>query len=128
MKAHDEAKQTIMRTPEGLPILDGTTADVEALEKMLLGTTPIRFDWEDKWLKGEEYEHILRNLDSYVKAFELDKFQPKMHPECIYQKPISKQRRGLTPSADGLIYFVKGNTIGSDFGFPRLGIKKRFKW
>lgn len=27
-----------------------------------------------------------------------------------------------------MIYFVQGNTIGSDFGFPRLGIKKKFKW
>ena len=30
--------------------------------------------------------------------------------------------------ADGLLYFVEGATIGSDFGFPRLGIRKRFKW
>ena len=29
---------------------------------------------------------------------------------------------------DGLLYFVEGATIGSDFGFPRLGIRKRFKW
>jgi hypothetical protein len=26
------------------------------------------------------------------------------------------------------LYFVEGATIGSDFGFPRLGIRKRFKW
>lgn len=26
------------------------------------------------------------------------------------------------------MYFVRANSIGSDFGFPRLGIKKRFKW
>lgn len=31
-------------------------------------------------------------------------------------------------SIDGLLYFVEGATIGSDFGFPRLGIRKRFKW
>lgn len=29
---------------------------------------------------------------------------------------------------DGLLYFVQGESIGSDFGFPRLGIRKRFKW
>lgn len=29
---------------------------------------------------------------------------------------------------DGLLYFVEGQTIGSDFGFPRLGIRKKFKW
>ncbi len=27
-----------------------------------------------------------------------------------------------------MIYFVRGDTIGSDFGFPRLAFKKRFKW
>ena len=26
------------------------------------------------------------------------------------------------------MYFIAGATIGSDFGFPRLGIRKRFKW
>jgi len=26
------------------------------------------------------------------------------------------------------VYFVRANSIGSDFGFPRLGIKKRYKW
>lgn len=26
------------------------------------------------------------------------------------------------------MYFVRANSIGSDFGFPRLGIKKRYKW
>jgi len=29
---------------------------------------------------------------------------------------------------DGLLYFVEGATIGSDFGFPRLGIRKKYKW
>lgn len=29
---------------------------------------------------------------------------------------------------DGQVYFVRANSIGSDFGFPRLGIKKRYKW
>jgi len=31
-------------------------------------------------------------------------------------------------TVDGLLYFVQGESIGSDFGFPRLGIRKRFKW
>lgn len=34
----------------------------------------------------------------------------------------------ISANIDGMIYFVKGNTIGSDFGFPRLAFKKRFKW
>lgn len=27
-----------------------------------------------------------------------------------------------------MLYLVEGATIGSDFGFPRLGIRKMFKW
>lgn len=27
-----------------------------------------------------------------------------------------------------MIYFVKGNGLGTDFGFPRLGKKKRYRW
>jgi hypothetical protein len=27
-----------------------------------------------------------------------------------------------------MIYFVRGDTIGSDFGFPRLTFKKHYKW
>jgi hypothetical protein len=30
--------------------------------------------------------------------------------------------------ADGQVYFVRANSIGSDFGFPRLGFKKFYKW
>ncbi len=29
---------------------------------------------------------------------------------------------------DGEIYFVEGLTVGSEFGFPRVNIKKRYKW
>lgn len=27
-----------------------------------------------------------------------------------------------------MIYFVEGNSVGSDFGFPRVDLKKRFRW
>jgi hypothetical protein len=30
--------------------------------------------------------------------------------------------------ADGLIYFVKGKGVGSDFGFPRVATKKKYRW
>jgi hypothetical protein len=59
------------------------------------------------------------------------KFEQKTHPESIYTEPESKRRAVLKVSwfyLDGMIYFVKGNSIGSDFGFPRLAYKKRFKW
>ena len=29
---------------------------------------------------------------------------------------------------DGLIYFVKGTGVGSDFGFPRVSTRKKYRW
>ena len=29
---------------------------------------------------------------------------------------------------DGMIYFVEGNSVGSEFGFPRVDIKKKYRW
>ena len=29
---------------------------------------------------------------------------------------------------DGMIYFVEGKSVGSDFGFPRVELKKHFRW
>lgn len=77
----------------------------------------IKFDWENRWLKGEEYFYILANMENYMKYMALEKFGVKRHPESIYIEPIN-----------GLMYFVKGTSIGSEFGFPRLGIKKKYKW
>jgi len=31
-------------------------------------------------------------------------------------------------NADGLIYFIEGNSVNSDFGFPRVNQKKKFRW
>ncbi len=27
-----------------------------------------------------------------------------------------------------MIYFVKGQSVGSDFGFPRVAKKKKYRW
>lgn len=29
---------------------------------------------------------------------------------------------------DGILYFVEGMSVGSDFGFPRVEIKKKYRW
>lgn len=29
---------------------------------------------------------------------------------------------------DGLLYFVEGKGLGSEFGFPRVEGKKKFRW
>ncbi len=50
----------------------------------------IKFDWEHRWLKGEEYAHILNNMDSYCQNYQMLKFEQKTHPESIYTDPESK--------------------------------------
>lgn len=39
--------------------------DEDAQRKLLKGNKPIRFDWENKWLRGDQYAHMLYNLDTY---------------------------------------------------------------
>ena len=89
----------------------------DELERLYEKKKVVKFDWENRWLKGEEYFYILANMEEYMKQLNFVKFGVKKHPESIYIEP-----------ENGHMYFVKGNSIGSEFGFPRLGIKKRYKW
>jgi len=51
---------------ETSPILKGLkSAKSGSPDNVLASKDPIRFDWENKWLKGEEYAHMLRNIDQY---------------------------------------------------------------
>lgn len=84
----------------------------------------IEFDWRNKWLKGNEYHHILTHAELYIRVYEFGKYPMKAHPSSTYSNPISNFPQHL----DGSIYFVEGLTIGSDFGFPRTNIKKQYKW
>ncbi len=90
-----------------------------------LGQRAVPFDWKNKWLKGDEYYHILMNAEQYASTFAFEKFPPKTHPPSTYTGP-----EGTSPVCivDGLIYFVEGLSVGSEFGFPRVGIKKLYKW
>ena len=76
-----------------------------------------KFEWESKWLKGEEYFHILKNLEKYSEAFNMQKYPKKSHPIEIYSNPIN-----------GLMYFLQGESIEAGFGFPRVDTKKSYKW
>jgi hypothetical protein len=49
----------------------------------------IKYDWENKWLKGDEYHHILIHADIYMKALKFEKYPPKTHPVTTYASPIS---------------------------------------
>jgi hypothetical protein len=60
---------------------------------------------------------MLLNMQKYCDTFDFEVFKYKTHPDSIYLKP-----------ATGLVYFVEGTSIGSEFGFPRVSIKKRYKW
>ena len=60
------------------------------MEDYLIKPDPIKFDTENKWLKGEQYAHILVHLENYCRLFELEKFEQKQHPDSIYTDPVSK--------------------------------------
>lgn len=82
-----------------------------------INSEAIDFGWESKWLKGEEYSFILKHKEAYCDKYNLKKYASKTHPQSIYIQP-----------KNGQIYFVKGSSIGSEFGFPRVDIKKRYRW
>jgi hypothetical protein len=53
----------------------------------LLPDDPIEFDWRNNWLKGtsnaysgEEYSHMLRNIDRYCAKFDFARYPRKTHP------------------------------------------------
>lgn len=111
-----------METLQNMPIVsqapNKTKLSSNTTKNTFLNTQDaIKFDWENKWLKGEEYAHILTNLDLYCKAFNLSKLSAKTHPPSIYTEP-----------QNGTVYFVEGNSVGSDFGFPRVDTKKHYRW
>ncbi|EAS05042.2 hypothetical protein TTHERM_00840110 (macronuclear) [Tetrahymena thermophila SB210] len=76
-----------------------------------------QYDWDNKWLKGDEYANMLEKIEEYCKQYNLQKFGKKTHPEDIYRAP-----------QNGLIYFVEGNCVGSEFGFPRVPFRKQYRW
>ena len=45
--------------------VDATKAREQELDSFLKSDVPIKFDWENRWLKGEEYAHILQRIEKY---------------------------------------------------------------
>ena len=64
--------------------------DEDQIRQMLKQPKPLRFDWENKWLRGDQYAHMLNNIDAYQAAFGMQKMREKQHPENIYVQPESK--------------------------------------
>ena len=75
----------------------------------------IDFPWGDRWLKGSEYEFMIKNHEEYLAQGNLRIYFE--HPLDIYTSP-----------AHGMIYFLRNQSL-KELGFPRVkGLKKRFKW
>lgn len=71
--------------PNGLRYYDARNVDDEDLTRHLMrGNLPLRFDWENKWLRGDQYAHMLNNIDAYRATFAMPKLGEKQHPENIY--------------------------------------------
>lgn len=64
--------------------------DDDLLKKLLVSKKPLRFDWENKWLRGDQYAHMLKHIDGYCTVFNMHKLGEKQHPENIYVQPESK--------------------------------------
>ena len=72
------------------PYYDAVQVSDEQLRILLTLKKPLRFDWENKWLRGDQYAHMLENIDMYCSAFGMQKMAEKQHPENIYIQPESK--------------------------------------
>lgn len=49
-------------TPPG--VLDTRHMANEDMQKCLFSNgKPLRFDWENKWLRGDQYAHMLTHID-----------------------------------------------------------------
>lgn len=59
----------------------------ENMQQLLTEHKPLRFDWENKWLRGDQYAHMLTHIDAYCAGFNMRKMNEKQHPENIYVQP-----------------------------------------
>ena len=71
-------------------VIDAVNVSEEELRELLKTSQPLRFDWENKWLRGDQYAHMLNNIDLYQDYFDMPKLAEKQHPENIYLEPLSK--------------------------------------
>ena len=35
----------------------------EMIKQLMTAGRPLRFDWENKWLRGDQYAHMLTHID-----------------------------------------------------------------
>ena len=74
------------------PEMSGSqSVEEEVIHCSITSTEPIRFEWEQRWLKGHEYAFMLQNVESYCRRFGLGKYPSKIHPMDIYEQPQSTE-------------------------------------
>lgn len=49
----------------------------------------VKFDWNSRWLNGEEYSYILTHAELYMAAFAFQRYPQKTHPKETYNNPES---------------------------------------
>jgi hypothetical protein len=119
-------REEIGEDEESKAELQGITPAQDKNKAEALEGQAVKYDWCNKWLKGDEYYHILKHTELYAKVYNFKKYPPKTHPQTTYTNPTSTIN--LLSLLDGEIYFVEGLSVGSEFGFPRVNMKKRYKW
>ena len=73
------------------------------------------FPWDDRWLRGYEYEYMLNHYALYSKMYDMPIFSS--HPIRVYSTP-----------KNGEIYFLSNKHL-RQFGFPRVDdLEKKMKW
>lgn len=78
-------------TPSGHQYYDARKIhDEEFTRHLMRENLPIRFDWENRWLRGDQYAYMLNNIEAYKTTFGMPRLGNKQHPENIYVKPESK--------------------------------------
>lgn len=88
----------------------------ESLPKSPTQETLPEFPWNDRWLRGYEYEYILNNYQMYCEKYGFAVYT-KNHDLHIYSKP-----------KNGEMYFLEKLHL-RQFGFPRIdNFDKKIKW
>lgn len=65
LASHDIPLEPLL-TEDGVQYFDSrNVADDEVLRQLLKTNLPVKFDWENKWLRGDQYAHMLNNIDAY---------------------------------------------------------------
>lgn len=76
---HQTIKEESVKIGEGL----------QPSQQPKFSSKAVKFDWNNRWLNGEEYSHILLNAELYMTVHSFQKYPQKTHPQSTYLNPES---------------------------------------